>query len=371
VRLQLTAAALCLFLGATASAGGKASTRVDVYTDGDIDVVVPAVLGGWDGEHWEVEGRYVADVISGATPVWTPDLITSATTFSEVRHAGGLATTWKPSVEQRVTANYDTSVEPDYLTHAGSGRYAIELFERSSTFGLGYGLSAETLGKVDDDTLAERTTTHRVDLSWDQIVGRTTTGGAVLTTMASRCGERFGCLANPYRFVDVDLEDAGPVALNERNPDRLYRAALGGRLSQAIGSTAAVHGGYRFYADSWRITGHTVDLGTKATALEERLLVGLNSRFSTQTPASFFRDAYSGRMGSAVVPMYRTGDRELSGLGTVQFGGRAGWTFYAPGPFLDLKVSSRLVRAWYRYPRSTALPVRAAWLGGGGVDATF
>ncbi len=370
MRLQLIAAAFACTVSLAANAGGKASTRLDVYSDDNMDVIVPAVLGGWEEENWAVEGRYLADVISGATQVWTPDLISSATTFSEVRHSGGVAGTYKPAAEHAVTVGYDASLEPDYRTHAGSASYRVELFERSSTLSVGYGLSAETLGQVSDDTLAERTTTHRLDLGWDQIMGPSTAGALLLTGVASKCGREHGCLANPYRFVAVSMKDDAKLAVPERNPDSLYRTAIGGRLSQAVGKTAALHGGYRFYLDSWQVTGHTLDVGTKLMTLEDRLLLGLRTRLSTQTAASFFRGTYGGGH-DFIVPVYRTADRELSGLRMFELAGRAGWTFQGVGPLDTLKISARLGRAWYRYPESPALPRRGAWLGGGGFDSTF
>lgn len=371
MRLQLTAVGL-LLMGSVASAGGRVATRVDVYADGLIEVVAPSASVSWESEEFSVEGRYAVDVLSGATQVITADLMTSATTFSETRNQVGLSFSWRPTPGQTLSVYQEFSHQPDYLTNAGGVSFSQDLFGRMSTLAVGYGVSIERMGTVHDPEFAEWTHAHRLDASWTQILGRSTTATVRITGYAAFCGEEVGCLANPYRYVALRSGDVTLQAMRERNPDRLYRGAASLRLSQAIGNSTALHGGYRGYLDSWKVNGHTWDLSVNQQAFKEQLMLTAEGRVATHSATSFFRDDYAvSTAETLMMPEFRSLDRELSGLFTGSVGGRVGWTFYSVGKLATVGINGRLSHHWFLYPNFSELPERNAWLGGGGLDGTF
>ncbi len=368
MRLQLTA---LLLLSGAARAGGEAAMRVDVYTDEFIEVVVPSVQAGWEGDKLAIDGRYVVDVLSGATQVLSADLVTSATTFNEVRNAGGLGATYQAKPTRIYSLSHDISHEPDYLTNATTVGWSEDLFKRMSTLSLSYGLSLEQQGRADDADFTAFAHGHRIDAGWDQILNKKTKGALLMTANALFCEEEPGCLANPYRYVSVNSQGETLLALGEQNPAELYRLALGGRLSRAVGPTTAIHGSYRYYVDTWKVNGHTGEVSANQSLLGDHALIGLRTRGVWQSASSFYRDNYTTTVDSFALPNFRTADRELSGLNSLQVGGRASYKLFDVGPLASLSFNTRLSRIWYRYPNFSEIPSRNAWVGGGGLNGTL
>ncbi len=372
MRLYVTTIMLAMVATGTAAAGETVvQTRADVYTDEWIDVVLYGLDASHEGEKLSIDAGYSVDVLSGATQVFTTDSITSATTFSESRHQLNLSTSYAPSEVMLGGIFYVGSTEPDFNSNALGTNGTVELFDRMSTLSLSYGVSLDNLGTVHDPDSWERSTTHQINASWIQIVTRSTAATVLLTGSSSQCGEILGCLANPYRSVPIAGDNGIIQVIPEHNPEELQRAAAALRISQAFGPSSAIHAGYRFYADTWQVTGHTID-GTFAQSLvDDSTILHLLSRYSSQAEASFYRDNYSTNPEASIIPTYRTVDRELSGLSSTQIGGRVEYKFDTLKSLSGLSVNARLSRIWYRYPNYTELPERNAWFGGGGISASF
>ena len=370
MRLQLILTAWALST-ANAFAGGSVSTRVDVYSDEMIDVVIPAVEAAYEGERIGVKASYGADILSGATPVLTADTISSATTYSETRHSGSAGVTLMPTETWNVGGTYRISVEPDYRTHAAGVNISLDLFKRMSTLDVGFSYSLEAVGKSTDASYRKSTATRQLDLGWSQILTRRTLLRALVTGGYSTCAETLGCQANPYRYVAILSDDDDlSMVLSERTPSSLLRLTAALRLSQAIGNSTAIHGEYRFYVDSWSVLGHTAGLTLAQSFLSERLVFEFESRASTHSGVDFYRDSYTYN-GDSDPPTYRTADREFSGLRSLRLGLRAEGSLFSVGPFSQLSMNGQVARTWYRYPSFSEFPTRNAWLIGGGFDATF
>lgn len=365
--------ALVLILGAGgAHAGGTVSTRVDTYTDEWIDVTVPAVAAEVQTERLSVSGGYKIDVLSGATRAMSVDMVSSATDFSDLRHQVDASLTGSIGTGRTLGGAYTMSRERDYESHAISANGGVDLFQRMSTATVAYGLAIERLGSVHDASLAERSTTHQLDLGWDQILTRRATARLLLTGATARCGELLGCLASPYRYVPLlDPTTGVAIAVHERNPDRILRGAAGARLGLAVGRATSIRGGYRFYADSWSIIGHTMDGALVQTMLDDRLMLRADGRVVLQSEAAFFQDEYSTDSSWTSVPALRTTDPELAGVSSQLVGGRAEWSLHGVGTLVRLGLTARVARIWYRYAHSSDLPTRNAWVTGGGINAEF
>jgi hypothetical protein len=342
-----------------APAGARA--RLDVYDDGWIHVKAPsaslaAVLRGG----WKVDAGWSSDFVSGATPHFATDTISSATTFTEARHGGTLSAELAREPEWSLAASYGLSAENDYVVHTASVGGGHDVLGRMARLRGQYTARLGEAGRVDDPEFSAFQFGHTLDLNWNQVLGRTRRLGLFATGTAELCDATLGCEASPYRRILVD-----GVPLPERHPDRLQRMALAARLSQAVGSVVGLHGGVRLYADSWSVLGETGDLAVSASLLGDRLVLRATGRASHASPASFFRPDYAGPGD------YLTADRELVGLTTVLAGGGAEWASYGLWRTRRVSMVGKLQRMWLDYDAASGVPDREAWVGGGGVDVAW
>lgn len=377
MRLQLTRGAIVAAAMFASSAGlaedsPQGSARLDVYTDDWITVVSPSTRADVHvGENVEVQVKYALDVLSGATPAFTTDAVTSATEFDEKRHQAMLGVTYRPRAEYAVTGLYNLSLESDFVVHAFTLGLDSEILERMATVSVSYSLGLDTVGLATDDSFAEHVTRHALELGWTHILGKSTVLTLLGSGQANLCGEQVGCQASPYRYVAIFPSDMDGVVIRirERHPEERYRGAAAARITQNLGNQFALHGGYRLYGDNWGVVGHTVDVQLAKEFLGTGLLLRLEARGTRQSTASFYRDEYRLESASMALPKYRSGDREISGVLDGLAGLRAEWTLSPLGPLQAFRLTARVARAWYSYPEYSELSRRDAWLLGGGLSA--
>lgn len=369
MRLQLTPGLVAL---AWSTAAGAAETNADarfnLYADEELTVLNHSSAASVETpEGLRANGHFGVDVISGATRAFLPDAITSATRVDETRLEGGVAVGGAPLSWLRLDGGYQTSREPDFWSHEASLTAVTELFDRRGTLSVTGALGVLSVGRVGDPTFSEEAGHGRLDASYAHALGRATS----LTTRASLehslCSERRGCDASPYRYVPVALHVDGPyLAFPERHPSMRTRGALAARLSQSLQPGLALHGGYRLYADSWGVVGHSADAAVAQSFYGERLGLRLDVRAYLQGPASF-RDDYLLQGGAA--PAYRTADRRLGNMHDVSAGGAGSFDVPAIGA-LRLRAQVRVAHAWFRYD-DDVIWARDAWIAGLGLGATF
>jgi hypothetical protein len=379
VRLQLIPPTPLIVTIALASLGGldaraeevsgEGSARLDVYSDGVIEVIAPAgSVAAQVGESLSAEAGYMVNVVSGATPLLTADAISSATQFSDTRHAGDIAVTQRLFQDFTLRPSLSTSYEADYFSNGGGLTLGADLLESMITVTAGYHGRVDVLTLATGEPLTAWNHGHRVDLTWTQILTRSTRINVLVMGDAAFCDPMIGCDASPYRYVP--LVDGGDVllAVRERHPAERLRLAAGARGSQALGSGAALHGGYRYYIDTWGVQAHTADASVAIALFDERLMLRTGGRAMWQSAAFFYEDAYVKAPGAVAVPRWRTSDRELSGLIDVMASVRAGWSFFDVGPLRRVTPNARAACLLYFYPQFSELPRRHGCLVGGGVD---
>lgn len=375
MRLQLISAAVTIAFAvypvdALATLGDGGGVRTDVYADEWIVVISPAASASVDlGRRFTLGSGFAVDVLSGATPIFSTDAITAATSFSEIRRDAHVSGTVTFIPEARLDAAYAVSIEPDHEAHSATLAPTAELFGRTVTATASYRFVHEFVGRSDDPHYAQISYSHLMDLSWVQVATRTTTVSILGSSHWSRCASMLGCQANPYRRVPLLTErgELPSTTVPERHPSQRWRGALSGRIAQYLGHELALHAGYRFYADTWSITGHTGDIGLAWALFDQHLVLRPETRVAWQSRAGFFLDDYIQDPQDAV-PAYRTGDRELSELLSVTATLRVEQALPTFGP-LNLRVNARASRVAYRYATFRELPRRNAWLVGVGLMA--
>lgn len=310
----------------------------------ELTVVNPSVaLAGQLPAGVEIQASYEADIVSGATEsvkagrFATVDVVSSATRFDDTRHvaSGGVSVVREST---NLSASYSYGTESDYRSHAISVSAGTSFFQKNTELVLSYARGFDrvctTNYAASDDpssrlpldaatgcfTAADDRAERSVDLDNFQ-VGWTQAWTPVFSSqLVLSGGLSHGFLENPYRAVVI--APSGDRAL-EHHPENRARAAvaLRGRLFvRAIETTFGA--GLRWYRDTWDVFGQSYELSAERYLLEG-LRVQLRGRYHTQTAALFYSDDYTG--GEPIdgpSGQYWTGDRELSALSNLQYGGR-------------------------------------------------
>ena len=344
--MQLRIVIALLLAARFAHADDRAEVSTQLFEErragdkGGLTVVHPQADFGVDiGRYTSLEAGYSADAVSGATATtYQVDAVSSATSFSDLRHEGtlGLGLHGRRS-SLMITGSFGT--ERDYLSHTIGGVASIDLPGRNTTVALAYGHSFDEVCDHDngDAMPLERKaligaeacnktggffgkdtpgTTIWHDLSID--TAQTTLTQNLSPTMNMQIalfGQVLdGFQSNPYRRVRV-----GGNSPQEHIPDERARWSLTARLNRFLPKLhAAAHFSARFYDDTWRVAGGDVELGY-SQYLGNSLLLKFHARVYQQSAAKFFKDAFFYETESTAGEYY-TGDRELSPVRSATFG---------------------------------------------------
>jgi len=361
VRLQLgrqatlvAAVAITLLARDLASAADepwRLSSDTLVYGDSDNVVVVSpqvAVRRSLDDGGGNATARVVVDVVSAASV----DVVSQATNrFSEVRTEVdlGLAKSfgsWLPSV------SYRHSREPDYRSTGLGAGLEHRFADSDATVAVNYDVSLDTVGYVGtaEDTFSESLVSHAANFSLTQVIGPKALVRGVYTLSVQH-----GYLEKPYRFVP--LFDSAGIAAAERDgvtinlsnfddyrlPERIAEQVPDARVGHALAVRGlryveAIHGSIhtdvQFFADTWGITAETIEPGLSWSP-SQAILMGMYLRSYLQQAAEFWRREYVVD-DPAIVPTWRTLDRDLSDYFTATLGARLEWQRGILSGYVDL-----------------------------------
>jgi len=288
-------------------------------------------------------GNYEADIVTGASEslkggrLSNVDIVTSATHFSDTRHAvtGGFTVTRENT---HLTGSYTYGTEHDYRSNAFAVSAGTDFLQKNTQIELSYGRgfdkvcttafsnsdSPSTRLALDNSTgcftNAKNRATRDVNLNNFQLAWTQTWTPELATQAVLSASLQNGFLGNPYRSVVI--APAGDQAL-EHHPDNRGRGALGLRAKYYVRSfDTAFSLNARFYRDTWAIFGQTYELDAEHYMFPWlRLLV--RGRYYTQTKALFWSDDYTGgEPATGPRGQYWSGDRELSPLSSYLVGGR-------------------------------------------------
>lgn len=346
MRLQL--AALVLLASATAYADDSAEVSTSVFAEkrdggkGNLTVIHPQADFGVDlGRYVSLDASYAADAVSGATSVvYQVDAVSTATTFSDVRHEATLGLGFHGK-RSRITFSGTFGTERDYLSHQVGGSASIDLPGRNTTVALAYSHSFDEVCDKDNGMLSPLETKALTGMDpcdkSSGLFGKDKPGVTVwkdlsidtaqftltqnLTPTMNMQIAAFGQVlegfqSNPYRRVRV-----GPASPQEHIPDTRARWSLSARLNRFLPSLkGAVHFDARFYDDTWRVVGGDVELGY-SQYIGKSLLLKVHARVYQQSAAKFFKDAFYYQTESTAGE-YFTGDRELSPVRNAIIGGK-------------------------------------------------
>ncbi len=370
--------------------GYSDTNSVAVYTPAINASLVSPTAG------WNLGGNFLIDAVSAASP----DIVASASPpFEEFRYAGGITGGYKPGLFG-AQLSLSSSSSPDYVSYTAGGRITADLNDKLITPTLGYTYSYDRIGR--GTTLGEGGATrsnflhefldqkgyihtHEFELGVTFVMSPT----SILLIGGTLSLER-GDGSQPYRYIPtfdpefiapfvpvgatVDLVNRTrlPVKPLEQLPTERDRYAFGARYNKRMGN-ATLRVDERIYFDTWGMKASSTD-GRYMVDLSRHLRVWPHLRIHGQTDTNFYSLAYTAVLnpdGQIVVPLYRTGDRELSPLITATAGG--GIRLGLGNPEGEVKYGVTFVGdvMYTRFLRSLYVTSRTAVYGSVGFDVEF
>jgi len=358
------------------------TNSVAVYTPG-INVSVLSPTAGWN-----VGGNFLVDAVSAASP----DILSSASPpFEEFRYSGGVTGGYKPG-RYGVQASANSSWSPDYASYTGGARFIADFNDKLITPSLGYSFSRDSVGRGpnnfqrDFNPLKGRFDTHEIEASVTFVLS----ARSVLLVGATAQFER-GDQSQPYRYVPMfaagtvaPLVPVGasvglvnrsrlPIRPLEQLPTERDRFALAARFNTRLGSSMTLRMDERVYRDSWDLRASSTDMRLMVD-LSSRLRVWPHLRFHAQSGTSFYQLAYAATLESTApvaLPLYRTGDRELSPLLTGTGGGGVRVALGDPEGEARYGITFVADAMYTRYFRALYVTSRVAVYGSLGFDVEF
>ncbi len=280
-----------LLVSPSLDAGVLAEDRTDAlyhsYDGGGVQVTGPSLLVR-KGDNKQFSGalNYYVDNISSASV----DVVTQGSPYSEKRSE------WSGSVDYlhadtTMTAGYTRSDESDYQANTFSFSISQSMFGELTTVTLGYSRGFDDISSNVDAAVDESADHQNYHVSLSQVLSKN-----LLLSLNYDAVTDEGFLRNPYRRVYVldDPNDPNGLAnfnTPERYPSTRTSNALSANFLYYLPYRASLKLGYRYYADDWDISAHTVDL-RYTHPLGSRWLFDVGARYYQQTRADFYADLF-------------------------------------------------------------------------------
>lgn len=322
-------AALCL-VGAPAIADVLPDDRADVlyhnYDGGGITIQGPSVLVRKKvGDSLSFSASYYEDLISSASI----DVKLSASPYHETRKQEGFSVDYLHG-KTIYTAGYIHSREPDYSSNTAYYSISQSMFGDLTTVTFGFRRGWDDVfrdvkvnGVIQNDPTFQRQADHRgYSLSVSQILTR----NAILDLNFEAITDQ-GYLQSPYRkvrYFDPTVPGKQFTLADQIYPGTRTSTAASADLKYYLPFRAAVTGQYRFYNDTWGITGHTVEVDY--TQPYRHFIFDGSIRYYRQNNANFYSDLFP----RADYSNFEARDRELAAFHSISLGFGAAYEFHVP-----------------------------------------
>lgn len=338
-----------------------------------------------------VQGNYIYDSISGATPTGAPALNGepdfATVPVSDIRRAGFLQAAIKTG-NHTFSPQVSYSEESDYKSLGISLGDAIEFNEKNTTLSIGVSHSFDQVVPNDGqgmwvgdqytftiDSEQEKDSTD-VLLGVTQLLGPNDVFSAFLTL-----GYSSGFLNDPYKRVYFDGNgsdyynpDPDPlfryIVWPERRPDTKFRQVLFLSYQHYFEKlNAGSELTYRLHHDDFGVTAHTASLQWNQK-LGKIFILSPLVRFHTQSAADFYNTHFPGDpldQATMPLPKYFSADYRLSELDSLTYGVSLGAKVWK---HLSLEVAFKRYEMYGRdsithpdqYPKANVVTVGAtAW----------
>lgn len=288
--------------------------RADVlyhsYDGGGITIDGPSVLirKGFD-DKVSLSANYYVDNISSASI----DAVTQASPYTENRTQTSISADYLTD-NSTVSYSYTQSTENDFDALTQSFSISQEMLGGLTTVSLGYTVGDNTVTKTGDTSFEDFSTFKNFRVS----VGQVITKNLILSVAYDNISDE-GFLNNPYRRVRLtDPADSLSYIFQDENYPRTRTSnAASFNLRYYLPYRASIHGGYRYFTDSWDIKADTFDIGY-THPLNENWTLETSLRLYSQGQASFYSDLFASP--SVSTQTFQARDKELSTYSDITFG---------------------------------------------------
>jgi len=248
-------------------------------------------LAGALGSSADFKFAALTETLSGASPRYVvegdngePIQVMSGASIEEARDEVK-ANVGYYAGSNRTGLGFAFSTENDYQAIGGNIGHTTWLNDNNTTIDVGFGFS------IDEITPTQQTGANRIlsadkqsqtaSLGFSQVINKSLLVGASASYTAFS-----GFLSDPYKLASV----AGGLVADSR-PNERNQAALDIQARQYIRSfDTALHYDYRYYADSWQLSSHTLSFGAYKNI--NTFQISGKVRYYNQNAASFYRDFY-------------------------------------------------------------------------------
>lgn len=322
--------ALCV-MGGPVLADVLPDDRADVlyhrYEGGGMTIQGPSVLVRKKvGQSFSLTGSYYEDLISSASI----NVLLSGHPYKDDRRQWGTSVDYLHG-NTTYTVGFIHSEQSDYQANTAYYSLTQSMFGDMTTVTLGYRRGWDdvlrneldpTTGQIVNDPTFHQTADHR---SYNFGLTQILTRNLLLELGYERITDQ-GYLQSPYiqiRFLDAD----GATALGpQTTPATRTSNAASALLKYFLPYRAVLTGSYRFYNDTWGITGQTGELGYTQPILHSWIL-DASARYYTQTHADFYSDLFP----APDYANFEARDPQLAAFHSVTVGGGLSYQFHVPG----------------------------------------
>ena len=268
----------------------RADTLYHYYNGDNVQIDGPSILVRKNiKDTVSVFGNYYVDSISSASI----DVVTTgASQYSEERteYSVGMDFLHEDTI---MSVSFTDSAENDYKAQSLNIGVAQEIYGGMTTVTMSYGRGADEIFRNGPDGQPDGIFEDEADrrnyrLGVSQVMTRNMLLGVYYEAIVDE-----GFLNNPYRQVRYEDPNSatGYSFQAEVYPRTRSSNAVAFRTRYHLPYRAAVHGGYRFFGDSWGIDAHNIDVGY-THPFREAWVFDLSYRYYTQTAAEFFSDLF-------------------------------------------------------------------------------
>lgn len=332
--LALGAATLALEVAAAVLPEDRADVLYHSYDGGGAEISGPSLLVRKKfNESLSASVNHYVDNVSSASI----DVVTTASPYTEKRTQNSLSVDYLHE-KTLMSVGITNSSENDYDATTFSLNMSQDMFGDLTTVNMGFALGDNTVMRRNDDDFEEPMKTRNYRLSVSQIMNKELIMVFSLETVTDE-----GFLNNPYRqvrFLDSDAA-LGYSFQAEEYPNTRTSNAFAVRARYFLPYRAALHGGLRYFSDTWGIEANTFELGYTWPFRDDWLLE-LSYRLYDQTRADFYNDLFPFGGDDNTAQNFLARDKELSTFTSQTFGVGGSWEFTKNGAGFVKRASLNL-----------------------------
>lgn len=291
----------------------RADALYHSYDGGGVEINGPSILVRKKfGDSFSAALHHYVDNVSSASI----DVITTASPYTEHREEKSLSVDYLHD-KTIMSIGFTDSFEDDFDASTFNFNISQDMFGDLTTVSMGFARGDNIVGNNSNSSGSNPMTTQNYRLSVSQVISKEMVMAFTFETISDE-----GFLNNPYRRVRY-LDLASPTEYSfqaEVYPGTHTSNALAVRARYYLQPRAALHGGYRYYSDSWGITAHTVELGY-TLPYKDNWIIETGIRFYSQNKADFYNDLFP----FVNAQNFLARDKELSTFSDVTLG--AGVTY--------------------------------------------